>query len=197
MHSIPGIPYLFISSFEEPFVWSENAMWPGDEWSINVFSGVQKMTNILWVRYDSIFNETAGGCKTCKMILKIIVLSLLLLLSLYIYFWFIVYWTDLLVLLLLFGYRAYASCWGRHCVFFAMKTYQTFQNLSLVAEMSWNLTVFSGGFVVVVVVLWRDVTFFIRECNMGHALWMALMSYEWHGINYFRKIAVMEYLSTK
>ena len=30
------------------------------------------MTNILWVRYDSIFNETAGGCKTCKMILKII-----------------------------------------------------------------------------------------------------------------------------
>ena len=36
------------------------------------FSGVQKMTNILWVRYDSIFNETAGGCKTCKMILKII-----------------------------------------------------------------------------------------------------------------------------
>ena len=32
---------------------------------------------------------------------------------------------------------------------------------------------------------------------MGHALWMALMSYEWHGINYLRKIAVMEYLSTK
>ena len=35
----------------------------------------------------------------------------------YIFVWFIVYWTDLLVLLLLFGYRAYASC----CVFLQWK----------------------------------------------------------------------------
>ena len=32
----------------------------------------QKRHISFWVRYDSIFNETAGGCKTCKMILKII-----------------------------------------------------------------------------------------------------------------------------
>ena len=47
----------------------------------------------------------------------------------YIFVWFKVYWTDLLVLLLLFGYRAYASCWGRHCVF-CNKNLSNLSNLS-------------------------------------------------------------------
>ena len=124
--------------FEEPFVWPENATWPGDEWSINVFSGVQKwQISFGYVRYDSIFNETAGGCNTCKMILKII-----------------------------------ASCGN---------------------ELKFDSVL--GFFCCSCFVTWCDI--FIGERNMGHALWMALMSYEWHDKNYFRKIAVMEYLSTK
>ena len=34
--------------------------------------------------------------------------------------WLVVFWTDLPALLLLFGYRAYASCWGR-CYFSSIK----------------------------------------------------------------------------
>ena len=56
--------------FEEPFVWSENATWPGDEWSINVFSGVKKMTNILWVRYDSILTKPLEGARLVKWFWK-------------------------------------------------------------------------------------------------------------------------------
>ena len=113
------IPYLFISSLKPLNHSWESANATGQAINDQCFLWwSQKWQISFWVRYDSIFNETAGGCKTWKMILKII-----------------------------------ASC-GNQLKFD-----------SVLFCFSFSFSFF----------LWRDVTFYIKACNMCHASGMALM----------------------